>query len=257
MSTPLAAFGPGILIVTRTDIAVAPSVNIGFAQEFSVDTTATNKELYGQKKFPLVVAQGTVKVTGKVKAATISGLAWNNVFFGQSFTPGGFVWNVDEAQTVPATPFTITVTNAATFDADLGVKIAATGVPMQRVAAASEVAGVSYSVTQSGGNKGKYVFAAGDATVPVLITYSSTTAAGQSLIVMNQTIGQTPTFRLDYWTSLAQPTQKPFAFRAFACVGSKLSLASKLEDFIMPDLEFSMFADASDRVYEYVFPEIS
>lgn len=256
MSTPLAAFGPGILIATRTDIANAPAINIGYAQSLSLDTAATNKELYGQKKFPLVVAQGTIKVSGKITAAVLSGLAWNNVFYGQSFTSGGYQWNIDEAQSVPATPFTVTVTNAATFDADLGVKYAVGGLPLQRVTAGAEALG-KYSVTIIGANKGKYVFAAAETLANVLITYSSTVATGQSMIVLNQQIGNTPTFQLDYFTNLNQPTSKPFAIRIFACVGTKISLATKLEDFVMPEFEFGAFADNSDRVYEYVFPEVS
>ena len=256
MSTPLAAFGPGILIVTRTDIANAPAVNVGFVQEFSIDTTATNKELYGQKKFPLIVAQGTIKATGKFKAAVLSGLAWNNVMFGQSFASGGFAWNIDEAQAVPATPFTVTVTDAATFDFDLGVKYAATLLPLQRVAAGAEAAG-KYSVTITGVNKGKYVFAAADTLAAMLITYTKTTVAGQSLVVSNTMIGSTPTFQLDYYTNLNQPTSKPFIVRVFACVGNKLSLATKLEDFINPEFEFGLFADATDRVYTFMFPEVS
>lgn len=256
MSTPLAAFGPGICIVRRTDIANGPAVNVGFAQEVSIDISATNKELYGQNKFPLVVAQGTVKVTGKVKAATISGLAWNNFFFAQTFTSGGIVWNVDEAQAVPGNPYTITVTNSATFDADLGVKYASNGIPLQRVTAGAEAAG-KYSVTETGGNKGKYVFAAADTLLNVLITYSSTTAAGQSLIVLNQAIGVTPTFQLDYYTNLNQPTAKPFVFRLFSCVSSKMSIGSKLEDFIMPEFDFSVFANNAGQVFEFVYPEVS
>lgn len=256
MSTPLAAFGPGILIVTRTDIANAPAVNVGFVQEFSIDTTATNKELYGQKKFPLVVAQGTIKATGKFKAAVLSGIAWNNVMFGQAFASGGFAWNIDEPATVPTTPFTVTVVDAATFDFDLGVRYAATSLPLQRVTAGSEAVG-KYSVTLTGVNKGKYVFAAADAAAAVLITYTKTVATGQSLVVTNQVIGQTPTFQLDYYTNLNQPTSKPWVVRIFAAVGTKLSLATKLEDFINPDFEFGFFADASDRVYTFMFPEVS
>lgn len=256
MSTPLAAFGPGILIVTRIDIANAPSVNVGFAQEFSIDITATNKELYGQKKYPLVVAQGTIKATGKFKAAVLSGIAWNNVMFGQSFASGGFAWNIDEAQLVPGTPYTVTVTDAATYDFDLGVRYAATLLPLQRVAAGSEAAG-KYSVTLTGGNKGKYIFAAADTALNMLITYTKTTVTGQSLVVTNALIGTTPVFQLDYYTNLNQPTSKPFVVRIFACVGSKLSLASKLEDFIMPECEFGLFADATDRVFTFMFPEVS
>lgn len=257
MSTPFAAFGPGICIVRRTDIANGPAVNVGYAQELSLDISATNKELYGQNKFPLVVAQGTVKATGKIKAATISGLAWNNIFFAQTFTTGGLLWNIGEAQSVPATPFTITVTNATTFDADLGVTYALTGLPLQRVTAGGETAGKSYSVTESGANKGKYVFAAGDTLLGVLITYTSTVAGGQSLIVQNSIIGSTPTFQLDYYTNLNQPTSKPFALRLYACVASKLSIATKLEDFIMPEFDFSVFANASGAIFDFIFPEVS
>jgi hypothetical protein len=254
MSTPLAAFGPGILIVTRTDIANAPAVNVGYAQTFSLDTAATNKELYGQNKFPLVVAQGTVKVTGKITAAVISGIAWNSAFYGQAFTPGGFQWNIGEAHSVPAvSTYTVVVTNGATFDADLGVTYSLTSLPLQRVTAGAEAVG-KYSVNAVSGT---YTFAVADASAALLFTYTSTVTTGQSMIVTNQQIGNTPTFKLDYYTNLNQPTSKPFAIRVFACVGTKMSLATKLEDFIMPDIEFGSFADNSNRVYEYVFPEVS
>lgn len=256
MSTPLAAFGPGIAICQRTDIANSPAVNVGFAQEFSLDTSASNKSLFGQKKFALAVAQGTIKVTGKLKNATLSGLAWNNLFFGQSFTPGGWQWVVDEPQAVPATPFTVTVTNAATFDIDLGVKYAANGLPLQRVAAGLEAAG-KYSVTQAGGNKGKYVFATADTGLMMLFTYTQTTNVGQTLTVMNTLIGVTPTFQLDYYTALNQPATKPFVVRIYGAVGNKLGLGSKLEDWIMPEIDFDIFADPQDRVYSFVFPEVA
>lgn len=256
MSTPLAAFGPGIAICQRTDIANSPAVNVGFAQEFTLDTTASNKSLHGQKKFALAIAQGTIKVTGKLKAATLSGLAWNNIFYGQSFTPGGWSWVIDEPQSVPATPFTVTAVNAAMFDIDLGVKYASNGIPLQRVAAGSEAAG-KYSVTQSGANKGKYIFATADTGIAMLFTYTQTTVAGQTLTVMNTLIGVTPTFQLDYYTALNQPTTKPFVVRVYGAVGNKIALGSKLEDWIMPEMDFDIFADAQDRVYSFVFPEVS
>lgn len=257
MSTPFATFGPGVAICRRTDIANGVAVNVGFAQELSLELSGTTKELYGQYQYPLVAARGTVKATGKLKAATLSGLAWNNLFFGQSFTSGGYVWNIDEAQTIPGTPFTVTVTNAATFDADLGVKYAASGLPLQRVTAGSEATG-KYSVTETGGSKGKYVFATGDTAANVLITYSSTTAAGQSLIVQNQLIGSTPTFQLDFYTNLNQPSAKAFAVRVYQCIGSKIApLSAKLEDFTMPEFEFSFYANASQQVVDFVFPEVS
>lgn len=255
MSVPFAAFGPGIVIVTRTDLTTPVAVNVGYAQELTIDFSGTLKELYGQNQFPLVQARGTIKATGKIKAATISGIAWNNVFFGQSLVAAsGFVWNVQESHAIPGTPYQVTVTNGATFDADLGVTYNATGLPLQRVA--SSPATGQYSVNTA---TGVYTFAAADTGLTVLITYTDTvtTATTQKTIITNQLIGTTPTFQLDFYTSLNQPTAQPFAIRLFSCVGNKLSLAAKLEDFIMPEIDFGFFANASGQIFEAVYPQIS
>jgi len=257
MATPLAAFGPGIAIIRRTDIANGPIVNVGYVNEMSIDFSGTTKELFGQNQYPLVAARGTVKSTGKWKSAVISGIAWNHVFFGQTFTAGTINWTIGESQVIPATPFTVTVTNATNFDADLGVTYAATGLPGQRVTAGAEAAG-KYSVTESGVNKGKYIFAAADTGLTVLITYSTTVAAiGQQLLINNTPIGFTPTFQLDYYTNLNQPLSKPFIVRCYGCVSSKIALAAKLEDYIMPEFDFDMFADNSNRVVNFAYPEVS
>jgi hypothetical protein len=260
MSVPFAAFGPGILIVTRTDLATPVAINVGFAQELTIDFTGTTKQLYGQKQFPLVAARGTIKATGKWKAAVISGIAWNNAFYGGSFTSGGINWNIDSTFTTSTTVATVQVGSSATFEADLGVKYGATATtpnfPLQRVATGSETTG-KYSVAST--QAGLYTFGGGDLTsqTPIKVTFTNTTATGQSLIVTNQNIGFTPAFQLDYYTSLSQPTAKPFAVRLYACIGGKHAMGFKLEDFAMPEFDFDMFADASDRVIDYVFPEIS
>lgn len=255
MSVPFAAFGPGIVIVTRTDLATPVPVNVGYAQELAIDFTGTTKELFGQNQYPLVQARGTIKATGKIKAAVISGIAWNNVFFGQTLVPAsGFAWVVGEAGTIPAPsgPYTVTVAGSASFDADLGVTYAATGLPFQRVAAGPTVGQYSESA-------GVYTFSVTDASTAVLITYTKTitTATSQKLIITNQPIGTTPTFQLDFYTSLNQPTAQAFAIRLFACVAGKLTFASKLEDFIMPEIDFGFFANAAGQVFEGVFPQIS
>jgi hypothetical protein len=255
MSAPFAAFGPGIVIVTRTDLPTPVPVNVGYAQELTIDFTGTTKELYGQNQFPLVQARGTIKATGKIKAATISGVAWNNVFFGQTLSAAtGFAWNIAESHSIPTTPFTVTATNGATFDADLGVTYNATGLPLQRVASAPTTGQYTVNTTT-----GVYTFAAADTGLTVLLTYTNTItmATSQSLTIANKQIGVTPTFQLDFYTSLNQPTALPFAVRLFACVGGKLALATKLEDFLMPEIDFGFFANASGNVFEAVFPQIS
>ena len=250
MSTPLAAFGPGVVIVTRTDTATPVAVNIGYAQELTLDISGSTKQLYGQNQFPLVAARGTAKVTGKIKAAVLSGLAWNNTFFGQSFTAGKDNYYLNEAHTPSGT--TQAVTNATGGIVDLGVTYAASGLPLQRVATVS--AAGTYSVVQS---TGTYTFNVAD-EVALNFNYSNfSSAAGQQLNITNQIIGSNPTFQLDFWTNLNQPATKPFAARLFSCVASKLTLATKLEDFVMPEIDFDVFANNSGQVLNFDFPEIS
>ena len=251
MSTPLAAFGPGVIIVTRTDTTTPVAVNVGYAQELTLDVSGATTQLYGQNQFPLVAARSTAKVTGKIKAATLSGLAWNNTFFGQSFTAGKDNYYFNEAHTVAST--TQAVTNATGGIVDLGLTYVASGLPLQRVAAGAEAAG-KYSVVQS---TGTYTFNVAD-EVAINFNYSNfSSSSGEQLNVTNQIIGLNPTFQLDFWTNLNQPASKPFAVRLFSCVASKLTIASKLEDFIMPEIDFDVFANNAGQVMNINFPEIS
>lgn len=259
MSVPFAAFGPGILIAQRTDITIPSPINVGYAQEFSLELAGNTKQLYGQKQYPLVAARGTIKSTGKFKSAVLSGLAWNTLMFGQGtgstangFSTGGIAWTVDSTFTA-TTAGTLQIGSSATFEADLGVKYSTSGLPFQRVSTASSPGTGQYNVTATG----QYTFGAADNGVATKITYTSTTGTGQSLIVSNQMIGATPTFQLDYYTSLNQPTAKPFVVRIYACVMSKEALAFKLEDFALPEFEFDIFANASDYIFDFVFPEVS
>lgn len=267
MSTPLSVFGPGIIIVQRTDTTVPSPVNVGFAQELSIDFAGTTKQLYGQYQYPLAVARGTIKATGKIKAATISMLAWNTLFYG--FAGGGsglstsnqIAWTPNSTITLStASTAAVQIGSSATFDADLGITYAATGLPFQRVSTGSEAAG-KYSVTT--GSPGLYNFSAADTTggstggTPIKVTYTSTTTTGQALLYANQLIGATPTFQLDYYTNFNQPGAKPFAVRLYSCVSAKHLMAFKLEDFMLPEFDFDIFANAAGNVFNMVGPEIS
>lgn len=253
MSVPFAMFGPGIVMVTRTDIANGTPINAGYAQELTIDFSGNTKELYGQNQFPLVQARGTIKATGKIKSAVLSAFAMNNMFFGGTLVPAtGFAWSVQEIGTIPSTPFQVTVAQSAQFDADLGVTFSASGLPLKKVASAPTTG--QYSVSA-----GVYTFAAADTGLAVLITYTYTitTATSQKIRVANQLIGVTPTFQLDYYTNLNQPSSAPFAIRLFACVAGKMALNWKLEDYMMPEFDFGFFANASGNVFDAVFPQIS
>jgi hypothetical protein len=243
---PFAVFGPGTVYVQRTDIANATPVNVGYANEFSIDESSTTKSLYGENQYPLVTARGTVKTTGKLKAAMISGIALD-VYHGQGLTTGQLLVAVREAGTVPAsTTYTVTVANSATFDTDLGVVYASNNLPFAKVASGPTIG--QYSVAA-----GVYTFAAADASVAVGISYASTATGGQKKIVTNKKIGTTPTFQLDYATSL---NGNPYVVRLFQVIASKLTQQFKLEDFMMPELDFEYFANAAGQVYEVSYPQV-
>lgn len=270
MSVPFATFGPGILICTRTDITNGTPVNVGYAQEFSIEAAGTTKQLFGQNQFPLVAARSTIKVTGKFKSAVMSGIAMNNLFFGQtnSTASGQIAWTV--GSTFPlstATLYTSTGTglqvgSSLTFDADLGVIFANTGLPGRRVSTGLETSSGLYSVAST--QPGLYYFSAADTinltattTNPIKVTYSATTTTGTSLLIANQLIGVSPTFQLDYYTNLNQPSARPYVVRCYQGIASKLTLAFKLEDFQLPEYDFDLFANNAGNIFNMVFPEIS
>jgi hypothetical protein len=243
------SFGSGVLLGTRTDIANATPVNFGLVQEVTIDENATIKELTGQYQRPVAIARGTIKTTGKAKVARISGLAFANLFYGVTPAAGQVATSFAEADTVAAvTPFIVTVANAATFVADAGVLYATTGLPLTLVASAP--AAGQYSVLA-----GVYTFNSGDAGKAVLVNYTYTiSGTGQKFTVANQLLGTTPTFQAVFYTTFQG---QAISLKLNNCTSNKLSFQTKLEDFLMPEFDFSCFADASGNVMTWSFAEVS
>jgi len=243
------SFGSGVLLGQRTDIANATPINFGLVQEVQLDLQFTAKELYGQYQFPVAIARGQGKATGKAKMAQVSGLAFNNLFFGASLSAGQLATAFGEAQSVPASsPFTVSVANASTWQDDYGVVYAATGLPLAKVASAPAVG--QYSVAA-----GVYSFNSADASKGVLISYTYTVSSvGQQMTLANSLLGTTPTFQAQLYTSFQG---KPVNVKLFNCVSSKLAFATKLEDFVIPELDFDIFANAAGNVLQWSFAEVS
>ena len=243
------SFGSGVLIGTRSDIANATPLNFGLVQEVTIDEAASVKELYGQFQRPVAIARGTIKTTGKAKVARISGLAFANLYYGLTPVAGQVATSFAEAGVVPAaSPYNVSVVNAASFANDEGVTYAATGLPLVKVAA-SPSAG-QYSVAA-----GVYSFAAADEGKAVLVTYTYTiTGTGQKFTVPNQLIGTTPTFQALFYTTFQG---QAVTVQLNNCTSSKLSFGTKLEDFVIPEFDFSCFADTSGNVMTWSFAEAS
>ena len=254
-----AVFGPGALYVTRTDISGATPINIGYVNEFSLDETGETKELFGSYQYPLAVARGTIKATGKAKAALISGQALNIFRAGATgtngFSAGQLKASLGENATVPASgTFTVVGANGANFNQDLGVLYAATGLPLVKESAASLVgAAGEYYVS----NTGTYTFDSLDASAGVKLSYAYndtvTSDGGQTQIVQNQLIGFAPTFQIDYVT---QFQGKSFYLRLYSVICTKLTSSFKLTDFFMPELDFNVQANSAGNVYEVSYADI-
>lgn len=222
-------------------VAIPTPVRIAGTQEFSLEMSGDLKEYHGSGRFALAVAQGKVKVSGKLKAALINGLALNSLFFGTGITAG--VMDAIKSDTVgavvPSTPFTITPTvpNTGTFAEDLGV-VSASGTSLVRVASAPATG--QYSVAA-----GVYTFAAADVGIKMYISfrYTYTSAAAKRIDLVNLDMGQTPRFQLVYQGEYAG---KRALLNLSSVVAPKLTMFSaKNDDFSVPEIEFSAQTDDS------------
>lgn len=248
---PMFNFGAGVLWGTPTFDATGAAITnptplmLAVTQEVSIDISGDIKELYGSNQFPVAVGRGKMKITGKAKYGQFNGAILNSLFFGQTMTSSLLSNVVDTTgATIPATPFQITPTvpGSGTWSADLGVRNAQ-GNPMTRVASAPATG--QYSVAT-----GVYTFAAADTGQLVFINYqyTATSTVAKTSLVQNVAMGQAPTFRADFFNQLGG---NGLALTLYACVSSKLSLQTKIDDFMIPELDFSAFADASGNVLKW------
>jgi hypothetical protein len=238
------SFGSGAVWGERTDVTgsgIGPR-QFGVLQDIQIDFDWTDKPLYGQLQFPVAIARGQGKITGKAKFAQILGLLYSDIFFGLTPATGQFAVSQLEAASVPATtPYTVAVANAADYNDDLGVVYAATGNPFNRVTTPSSAG--QYSINFA---TGVYTFTSADANAAVLISYTySLTTSGSKLTITNQIMGTTPTFKATFYTSYGG---NGTALRLNACMADKLSLPTKVDDWTIQELDFSAFADASGTI---------
>lgn len=248
-------FGSGILWGTPTAdangnaIANPTPVKFGVLQECSVDISFDTKTLHGQNQFPVAVGRGKGKISGSAKFAQVNGAMINSLFFGQTLSSGIVSdYNDTTGNVIPTTPFTITPTvpSSGTWSTDLGV-INSSGVPMTRVASAPTTG--QYSVAA-----GVYTFAAADTGQTVFINYqyTATSTTAKKSTVINLPMGYAPTFRIDLYT----PYQgKSMILTLPSCIASKLALATKQDDFVIPDFGFEAFADAAGNVMTWATSE--
>lgn len=230
-------FGSGVLFGRNTTAASTP-VRFGGLQDVAIDLSFTTKELYGQYQFPLAIGRGTGKVTGKAKYAQFNAQAFNDLFFGSgSVATGEVVTVLSDAKTVAACAASSGKTNIT----DLGVTLASDGSIYGKTAATP--VGLQYACNETTGN---YTFNTSQNNAAVLISYAWSDASnGKKITITNQLIGVAPTF-MGVFTG--QFNSKAITMVLNACVSNKLTIATKLEDFSIPEFDFAAFADASNAI---------
>jgi hypothetical protein len=219
-------------------------VRFGIAQEISMDVEFSTKELYGTLQFPVAIGRGTAKVSGSIKNAQVNGRMWASLFFGQPLTEGIFSDVLDTiGEVIPATPYEITPTvpGTGTWTADLGV-LDSNANPMQVVAATPATG--QYMVAA-----GVYTFAAADTGKRVFVNfqYTATSTTAPNQLITSQPLGYTPTFALDVYVPY---NGSSLTVHMFQVVASKLSIQTKLDDFIIPSMDYEAFANASNQVMQ-------
>lgn len=233
-------FGVPLLNLDGSTVTNPTPAPFGALQDVSVDISSSKKELYGMYQYPLAVARGTAKVDCKAKSAAFSAMLFN-LIFGENLNAGEIDTAFNESVTVGAGD-TGTPTHSAYEVLDLGVTNPTTGLPLTRVAG-SAVA----SMGQYAYGSGVYSFCGSwlSLAVDISYAYTSATAAGVNFTINNQLLGLAPYFKVRLYNSFEG---KQMNLTLNKCVSTKLTLASKLEDFWIPEFDFSAMADDSQQV---------
>jgi hypothetical protein len=247
------AFGAGALWAERTDVQIGTTggngaQQFGTLQDVAIDFDWTTKELYGQNQFPVAIGRGQAKITGKAKLAQIESILYSDIFFGTaaSAAAGQRTVALREAATIPGTPYQVTVANSSNYVDDLGVFFASSGLPMKRVASAPATG--QYTVNYA---TGVYTFAAADTTKAVVINYVyNITSTGTLITISNTLMGYIPSFKATFYQTYTVPggSAESLMLRLNACTSNKLAIPTKLDDWMIHEMDFMAFADSSGTV---------
>jgi hypothetical protein len=213
-------------------------------QDNTIDFTFELKELYSQLGFPIDIARGKGKITGKAKTARVFANLYADIFFGATVTANSED-NVNENETHTIATTTVTVAAATSYVADLGVFYNAQGnLRFQYVTGTPSATG-----TYSTGTNGVYTFFSGDIGASVAISYVFTDSNGKTITITNNFMGYTPTFLATFYQQRnTQGSTGQITLRLNECVSSQLSLPSKIDDYAIPDLNFSAFSNYSNQI---------
>jgi hypothetical protein len=246
------AFGIGTLIGQRTDqeappslLGILSSVTITFEREALLAYSGSGQSA------AIAGAAGKLTIRGNAKSARMQMTGLQNLFFGPACLtmPGQQQVSTGENDTVPES-LEITVQNASTFQADLGVFYAETGVQLTPVAADPE--------------QGQYVVAAGvyqfnvhDEAAAVTIFYAYDVATKQTLFVSNELAGGVPFFAVYLQNQGGANTgvSEPMFLKINQCFSPKLAMPFVNQRYTISDFDFLAIGDVSNQLAQFALAE--
>jgi len=161
---------------------------------------------------------------------------WNATLGGT--TVSGTVTFTNQGVPLP----TITVTDAATFIQDLGVRYANTGLPLVNVPVQPTIGQYSFNIST-----GVYTFAIADEAADILNNYRYTESTGNTLQMYNQPMGFGPV--IGFLLQEQYQNNSNGLWLPNVRVG-KMDGATKLDDYFMQTSDFEAFALPSGLVGE-------
>lgn len=208
----------------------------------TLDLGTDNDTLRGEKLFAIDSAKKNGKIGGKIDVAQFDPKMLSLVIPGFTRTTGTQRGVRDEAGTIPATPYQVTVAQSATFLVDLGVLDTVTGLYLTRVASAPATG--QYSVAA-----GVYTFAAADTGHAVKISYRySVAGAGSTYTLDNSVMTVATPMSLElYGTGMRAVLP--------AVHIPKIGFGLKSEAWTEYGLEYEAVADANGKVAYLHFDE--
>ncbi len=238
-------FGIGALRGTRTDVTGVGPDQFGVLQDNMIDFDFALKELWGQLQFPVDIARGKGKITGKAKGARVLGNLYADMFFGAVATTGETQVSENESHTIATS---VAVSNLTSFVADLGAYYgsgANVNNPLTYTTSAAPGALGFYSSDGAG----HYFFFSGDVGATALISYVYTDGSGKTVAINNAFMGTTPTFAATFYQN--RPTQGStgqLTMRLNECVSSHLTFPSRIDDYAIPDFDFMAFSSQNNVI---------
>lgn len=242
------SFGTGVLLGKRTDVTTAQNVIFGTCESWDVNFDQTLVELWGGSKLPVDVAPADMKISGKIKYATLMASTFANLILpGATLTTNAGIDLAapENKSSIAATTFV--VTNGATFLEDFGVFYHATGTALFPVTAAPSAG--QYIAGAAG--VGKYTINSADQAVTggLDVFYSYTTTGLFQVTMANVLMGTGAVFEMfGSVPYTVQGVAKKLTLKLNACRAAKLPLAFKNKAYLVPEMDFSVMADASGNI---------